>query len=457
MSEPEKKEELKKQELPEFTFKNVMGDIIEATRSLLFDPFYKRILGPLIVFFASIMTKVVITKVPYTEIDFKTYMQQVEVANGGELDYSLITGDTGPAVYPAGFIQVYQFVYWISAKGTNILAAQTLFSYLFTATIVMTMLTYSSVEPWVFTLLVASKRLVSIYVLRLFNDCFTTAAMVGVTLILQQIAYWYDSLSSTMVLLGSCVAADLFSMAISIKMNALLYLPGFIIVIYFLNQENLLKTLLITSIIPLIQVIIGWIYLVPMYNDDVASYIRWTYIHQAFKFDRKFLYEWTVNWRFVPEETFLSDSFSNGLLVGHVTLLLVFITTRYISPKVTGKPISQLIKDGFKIGANTISADNLITKRESGPKLIMLILSTTNLAGIICARSLHYQFLSWYCWQLPFLIGMTNWPIYIGVPVWFVHEWCWNTFPSTEASSGTLVFVLASILLAVWLSAHWYK
>lgn len=33
-----------------------------------------------------------------TEIDWKTYMQQVEIFLKGERDYSLIKGDTGPIV-----------------------------------------------------------------------------------------------------------------------------------------------------------------------------------------------------------------------------------------------------------------------------------------------------------------------------------------------------------------------
>lgn len=445
------------QELPELTLKNVLLDIKTGIGAMLFDPFYKRVVGPALAFFASLITKIIIAKVPYTEIDFKTYMQQVAVANSGEIDYSLITGDTGPAVYPAGFIQVYQAIYWLTKGGTNVLEAQTIFSYLFVFSMIMAMLTYVSVPPWTLVLLVASKRLMSIYVLRLFNDCFTTAAMIGVTLILQQIAYWYSSLNSTMILVGSCVAADLFSLAISVKMNALLYLPAFIIVVYFLNHENLLKTLVVMFVIPVIQVLVGWKFLVPMYNDEVAKYLRWTYLNQAFKFDRKFLYEWTVNWRFVPEEIFLSDSFSNGLLIGHATVLLLFIFTRYLSDKVTGKSAPQLIKDGFKVFSNTISPANLLVRRETGPKLIMLIFASTNMIGILFARSLHYQFLSWYCWQLPFMICMTNWPFYVCVPVWLAHEWCWNTFPSTEFSSALLVTILALVILGVWNSNQWYK
>ena len=80
-----------------------------------------------------------------------------------------------------------------------------------------------------------SKRLVSIYVLRLFNDCWTTLAILGVILILQQAST--NITEDWLVYLLVILASDLYSIAISIKMNALLYFPGFIIIVYFLLMK----------------------------------------------------------------------------------------------------------------------------------------------------------------------------------------------------------------------------
>jgi alpha-1,3-mannosyltransferase len=55
-----------------------------------------------------------------------------------------------------------------------------------------------------------------------------------------------------------------------------------------------------------------------------------SYVSKAFDFQRAFLWEWTVNWRFLGEKTFLSRRFAYFLLFGHIVTLLLFISTRYL-------------------------------------------------------------------------------------------------------------------------------
>lgn len=42
---------------------------------------------------------------------------------------------------------------------------------------------------------------------------------------------------------------------------------------------------------------------------------------------------------------------------------------------------------------------------------VTTVLYTSNLIGILFARSLHYQFYSWYAMQIPFLAWRTKYPI----------------------------------------------
>jgi alpha-1,3-mannosyltransferase len=44
---------------------------------------------------------------------------------------------------------------------------------------------------------------------------------------------------------------------------------------------------------------------------------------------------------------------------------------------------------------------------------IATVMFTSNLIGIVFARSLHYQFFSWYAQQIPFLAWRTKYPVII--------------------------------------------
>src|ERR1043165_1767952 len=110
-----------------------------------------------------------------TEIDWKAYMQEVSGFLNGERDYTKLYGDTGPLVYPAGFVYLYSVLYYITLQGVSIKGGQYIFAilYLFTLFIVFKIYRASiKLPPYILILLSLSKRLHSIYVLRLFNDCF---------------------------------------------------------------------------------------------------------------------------------------------------------------------------------------------------------------------------------------------------------------------------------------------
>ncbi|KAL3328715.1 hypothetical protein AABB24_036045, partial [Solanum stoloniferum] len=62
----------------------------------------------------SILVALIIAYVPYTKIDWDAYMSQVTGFLEGERDYSNLKGDTGPLVYPAGFLYIYSAIQYVT-------------------------------------------------------------------------------------------------------------------------------------------------------------------------------------------------------------------------------------------------------------------------------------------------------------------------------------------------------
>ncbi|KAH3671887.1 hypothetical protein OGAPHI_000073 [Ogataea philodendri] len=378
----EQTEQVEEAQLPEFTLKNVLGDIKYGVVSLFNNPFFALIVTGVLMTFESLALKAIIYKIPYTEIDYSTYMQQIEQIERGQLDYAQIKGDTGPIVYPGGYVYIYSWMKWFTEGMEDINTGQQIFRYLYLATLLLTFVAYFSAQP-------------------------------------------------------KLKPADLFSSAVSVKMNALLYLPGYLVVAYFLCGENLLITFAVVVFGLFVQVGINWDFLTA--SDTIRSH----FLQNAFDFKRSFLYEWTVNWKFVPESIFNSREFHTLLLAGHVGALVLFGLKKWTPKSITGKSSAKLIKDSLLFYKSTIRPENVILSPE-GPRYVFYVMATSNLIGIIFARSLHYQFLSWYFWTLPMLLQLAEIPWYIQPAMMAAHEWCWNVYPTTATSSGVLVAILGS-------------
>ena len=80
--------------------------------------------------------------------------------------------------YPAGHVYIHQFLYAITDSGKNVRLAQHIYGGLYLVSVALTSAIYrnAAAPNWLLFLLPLSKRLHSIYVLRLFNDCW---AVVG--------------------------------------------------------------------------------------------------------------------------------------------------------------------------------------------------------------------------------------------------------------------------------------
>lgn len=69
-------------------------------------------------------------------------MQQVEQFLGGERDYTLIKGTTGPLVYPAAHVYIYSGLYRLTDGGKDIRKAQIIFAGLYLGVLSLVMACY---------------------------------------------------------------------------------------------------------------------------------------------------------------------------------------------------------------------------------------------------------------------------------------------------------------------------
>jgi len=168
-----------------------------------------------------------------------------------------------------------------------------------------------------------------------------------------------------------------------------------------------------------------------------------SYFSKAFEFTRQFFYKWTVNWRFVPEETFLSKQFSLVLLAIHVVLLLLFFKARWIAPSARELQKQNPIATALELILNppNDAVQSKISRRITPAWIINTILSA-NVIGMLCARSLHYQFYSWLAWSTPLLLWQAGFHPILQYILWVAQEYAWNVYPSTNLSSGIVVGAL---------------
>lgn len=377
----------------------------------------------------TLLCAAIILRVKYTEIDWKAYMQQVEQYLVGERDYALIKGQTGPLVYPGLHVHLYSALYYITQKGRSIVTAQVIFAGIYLTTVAITMATYRRVKApsYAFPLLILSKRLHSIYLLRLFNDGISTLLSSASTYCYVRKHYYAGTI--------------LFSLSLGIKMNALLYLPA--IVLILIQGTGVRPALRHGLLMIQIQALLG----LPFILHHPAAYFQ-----RAFDLSRVFAYEWTVNWRFLSEPTFLSPRFAGLLLAGHGAVLLVFAATRWTRP--SRQSLLHLTGTSLRTSLGSVLFPTAVNDRpmaEPTPDFILTTLSCSALIGILFARSAHYQFYSWFALSVPHLLSKTGLPVALQVVLWVAQEWAWNVFPSTPWSSAVVVAVPAVTLVAVWI------
>ncbi|SCV01421.1 LANO_0F11694g1_1 [Lachancea nothofagi CBS 11611] len=403
---------------------NVRKDLKDVIHYMIFNPEANHIIMPLLLAAEFLALKWIVTNVAYTDIDYEAYMEQIWTIQDGETNYKMIEGGTGPLVYPAGHVWIYRLMENVTSGLDNVKAGQDVFRYLYLATMMLQMVCYVLLQlpPWCVVLAVMSKRLHSIYVLRLFNDCFTTFFMTLTVLLLLFSARWQRR--------AFCVLASAsYSMAISIKMNALLFLPGVLLSIFQLTGGHLAFTL------GCLGIMAGWqFYVAQIFIQQNPR----EYFSTAFDFGRQFMYKWSVNWQFVDEEVFENPWFHRALLVSHLAVLSLFLVTRFCSSFSEIRTSFKALKHPF---TPVLQSYRSVKTLDVGYTLLV-----TNFVGVMFARSLHYQFLSWYHWTLPALLNWSSLPPIVAFAWYAAHEYCWNSYPPNSVASA-LMFGLNSFLV----------
>ncbi|XP_075490910.1 dol-P-Man:Man(5)GlcNAc(2)-PP-Dol alpha-1,3-mannosyltransferase-like [Primulina tabacum] len=380
----------------------------------------------------AILVFLIITYVPYTKIDWDAYMSQVSGFLGGERDYSKLEGDTGPLVYPAGFLYIYSAIKFLT--GGEVYPAQILFGFLYVVNLGLVLFIYlkTKVLPWwAFCLISLSKRVHSIFVLRLFNDCFATTLLHAalVSFICQK---WH---------LGLII----FSGAVSVKMNVLLYAPTLLILL--LKAMDIFGVVSALASAALVQILLGLPFI---FSYPIA------YISRAFNLGRIFIHFWSVNFKFVPEPIFVSRGFALFLLAAHLILLAIFAHNRWcrheggLSPLIHSRLVQLKLRTAYLSSFSLKQFNNSSTVMPLETEHIVTTMFVGNFIGIVCARSLHYQFYSWYFYSLPYLLWRTTFPTWLRLMLFVAVEFCWNIYPSNVYSSLLLLCAHLTILAGLW-------
>jgi len=191
-----------------------------------------------------------------------------------------------------------------------------------------------------------------------------------------------------------------YSLAVSVKMNLLLFAPGLLFLL--LCAHGVRKTATLIALCALVQVAVG----APFLCTHPASYIK-----GAFDLSRVFLHRWSVNLKFLPEDLFVSRSLAVSLLAGHLLVLWVWFKRHLVN--------EARSRVAFRAGKDDLDGG-----------LICKVLMTANFIGIVFARSLHFQFYVWYFHSLPALLwscplrGARG--VVLRLTLWLIIEVCFN-------------------------------
>lgn len=406
----------------------------------------------------------------------------------------LFSGDTGPLVYPAGHVYIYTFLYYLTNYGQNIRLAQYCFIGIYLAQMYSVLKIYSKcrkLPPYVLIFSAfTSYRIHSIYVLRLFNDPIA-------------ILFLYAAIN--FYLNGNWTLGSIFlSLGVSVKMNILLFAPA-ILLLYIVNLgfQDTIKQL---SICAVVQLILGAPFLLTYpveylkgsFNFGRIFEHKWTvnyrflpveifvhtYFHvfllvvhiilllvftiPAYKYIQAYCRLRTLQAQLQPQiEAKNREVETTAINNSKKTIKKKKSKVNPVEDKPTEEEMTinqKIFLNSFEKMLHKTSGAPAQVKEEPKPQeddsnavrhihfdsavqLAILPIFLCNFIGVMCSRSLHYQFYVWYFHSLPYLAWYTDYNVSLKLLLLGLIEFAWNTYPSTDSSSAILHL---SHLILLW-------
>ncbi|GAA6023452.1 hypothetical protein JCM10207_004419 [Rhodosporidiobolus poonsookiae] len=434
----------------------------------------------------ALLCAVIIKRVPYTEIDFSTYLEQAAHFLRGERDYSRIEGESGKCYYPALHLYLYAALHRLvqprfgtdpesgvpmRVVGGRLEAAQWAFAGVYVATMGCVMVVYGrnrKLPQFLLPLLTLSKRLHSIYVLRMFNDALAMLFFYGALVCYtdeggrvgegreetkgkEEERKRGERREQWMWVAGTV----LFSLALATKMSLLLFLPGLLYLLFVYHSP--LTCLAHVALIGTIQAGVAAPFILPPsftssassssvpIDADALAPLR-TYASQAFSLSRAFLYEFTTNWRFLPPSLFCSPLFAKALLLAHAAAMIAWAVKWARVEDEEG--VRGLLRRAWRRPGGRPARRGPTAERTA------TLLFTSNLTGLLFARSLHPQFYAWFAHQGAWMVfgaSKGRWAAGVkGLVLLTLLDYAFSTYPSTTNSSLGFVVALVLVLGGVW-------
>lgn len=383
----------------------------------------------------AVLTSLIVLRIRYTEIDWQAYMEEVRgPVEEGIFDYMQLRGQTGPLVYPGGFVVLYAALRALAGgDGSDVRSAQWVFVALYVATLGLVASCYAAarpraVPPYALLILCGSLRLHSLYVLRLFNDCWA-----------MMLAWAAFALFCRERWAAGCVS---FSLGVGVKMSVLLFAPGLLFLL--LEAHGTAGAIGHIAICAAIQFILG----APFLYTNPKGYLL-----RAFGGFGDLQQQWSVNFRCLPASLFGSRAFAPALLALHLAVLGALAHQRWAA---TEGGIGRMLRRDTAGGAARGSGEGHVRWRLRPEHILTVLLGSMGVA-VTFARSLHYQFYCWYWHSLPFLLWRCDrLPTALRVLVFVLLEYAWSygvdkaTGTPTFRSSLCLLLAHALLLSAIW-------